>query len=79
VARYPEKYNRKPCLVKVGHMTPNLKDNQVVGCITTETLQGTWGVHTEKMSLPVLTPNEQESLVQAIEFSSKNAVTSVES
>jgi hypothetical protein len=41
VSRFPAKHNRLPCLVKVGHMNHNLKDDLIVGGITTETLQGT--------------------------------------
>jgi hypothetical protein len=52
------KYHTKPCLVKAGHLALNLKENQVVGCKNTMTLQGNWGIHTEEMTLPVLTHNE---------------------
>jgi hypothetical protein len=64
--------------MKVKYLNENINDDWMVGCTSTETLQGTQEICAEKITMPQMMLEKQENSVQSTKSVNKNAVRIME-
>jgi hypothetical protein len=74
VPRHPAEHHRLSRGAQVGHLEEDLSNNRVVGRVTTEALQSTSRVWTDKIVTSWLAANEKNSPADSIQSGGEDAV-----